>query len=210
MEIRYLFPKLKVDEEKYKKYDFKILDKQIAELPKKVKFCKKCVTTNQRPRTAFDEEGICNACRHAERKFFGGIDWEAREQELVDLLDKHRSKDGRFDVVVPGSGGKDSAIVSHHLKYRYGMHPLSVTWAPFTYTDIGFQNYYNFIQSGLDGMVAWPNGILHRKLARVAFELKGDPWEPFTFGQKAYPFQMAVKFKIPLISNPCIFRKCQC
>jgi hypothetical protein len=55
------------------------------------------------------------------------------------------------------------------------------------------------MQAGFDGLVAWPDGILHRKLARVALELKGDPWEPFTFGQKAYAFNIAQKFKIPLI-----------
>lgn len=199
MDIAHNFPRLEVDWDKYNKYTFEIKDNQVAKLPPIIKACKKCVTTNQRPRTEFDEEGVCNACRYAEKKFFGGLDWKKREQELRLLLDKHRSKDGSFDVIVPSSGGKDSSIVSHQLKYKYGMHPLTVTWAPFVYTPIGFQNYFNLIQSGFDGLVAWPNGLLHRKLARVAFELKGDPWDPFTYGQKAYAFQMAVRFKIPLI-----------
>ena len=203
MDINYKFPKLSIDEEKYKKYPFETKDKQLKDLPKVVKFCKKCVISNQRPRTDFDESGICNACKYAEKKFATleneGVDWDARGKELEVLLDKHRSKDGSWDVIVPGSGGKDSALVTHQLKARYGMHPLAVTWAPFIYTDIGWQNYNNMIQSGFDGIVAWPNGILHRKLARVAFELKGDPWEPFAFGQKAFAFQMALRFKIPLI-----------
>ena len=79
------------------------------------------------------------------------------------------------------------------------MHPLTATWAPFIYTEIGWQNYYNMIQTGFDGLTGWPNGIMHRKLARVAFELKGDPWEPFAYGQKSYAFQIAAKFKIPLV-----------
>jgi len=199
MEIRHKYPKLFIDENKYKSYKHKTLDRQIELLPKKIQFCKKCIISNQRPRTEFDKEGICNACRYADMKFKEGIDWNKREDELVRLLDKYRSKDGSWDVVVPGSAGKDSATVSHQLKARYGMHPLTVTWAPFAYTDIGWQNYFNMIQSGFDGLVAWPNGLLHRKLARVAFELKGDPWEPFTFGQKAYAFQIAYRFKIPLI-----------
>lgn len=199
MDVRYKFPTLAVDDEKYKKYPYETKDAQLALLPKHVQFCKKCVISNQRPRTEFDADGVCNACNFAQLKFHGGIDWNAREKELEALLDTHRSKDGSWDVVVPGSGGKDSALVTHQLKTRYGMHPLAVTWAPFIYTDIGFQNYQNFIHSGLDGITAWPDGILHRKLARVAFELKGDPWEPFTFGQKAFAFQIAAKFKIPLI-----------
>ena len=176
----------------------KILDKQLDKLPKKVIFCKRCVVSNQRPRTHIDKQGICSACRYHEEKHYQ-IDWRQREQELVKLLDKHRSKDGSFDVIVPASGGKDSAFVAHMLKAKYGMHPLTVTWTPFIYTDIGWKNYQNFVNSGFDNLLSNPNGQLHRKLARVAFELKGDAWEPFTFGQKAYAFHIALKFNIPLI-----------
>lgn len=204
MQITYTFPSLTIDQKKYAKYGALIHDAQLPILPNNIRFCTRCVMSNQRPRTDFDANGVCSACLWADRKFAppgspDAIDWKHREEELVTLLDKHRSNDGRWDVIVPASGGKDSALVAHQLKVRYGMHPLTVTWAPFIYTDIGFQNHQNFIQSGLDGLTAWPNGLLHRKLARVAFELKGDPWEPFTFGQKAFAFNIAQKFGIPLI-----------
>lgn len=178
--------------------DFKVLDSQLSQQPKEVLFCKKCVVSNQRPRITFNKEGVCSACEYAYRKYHE-IDWDAREYELRKLLDKHRSADGSFDVVVPASGGKDSGLVAHQLKHQYGMHPLTVTWAPFLYTDIGWKNYINFVNSGFDNILYNPNGILHRKLARVAFELKGDHWEPFAFGQKAYSFHIALKFGIPLI-----------
>ena len=79
-------------------------------LPHEVKFCTKCVMSNQRPTSAiefkhtkdskkttmnFDEEGVCDACRTSETK--EAINWEKREQELLELLDKHRSKDGSYD-----------------------------------------------------------------------------------------------------------------
>lgn len=199
MDIKLKLPKLNIDIKKYKKYKFETKDTQLSLLPPKIIFCKKCVISNQRPRTDFDKNGVCNACNYAEKKFHGGIDWKQREKELVKLLDTHRSKDGGWDVVVPGSAGKDSGTVTHQLKHRYNMHPLAVTWAPFIYTEIGWQNYFNMIQSGFDGLIMWPDGMLHRKLARIAFELKGDPWEPFTFGQKAFAFNIATKFKIPLM-----------
>ncbi len=87
-------------------------------LPREVKFCKKCVMSNQRPVSevefkhnintkkktlVFDEEGVCDACRANEKK--EAIDWNKREEELVALLDKYRSKDGSYDCIVPGSGG---------------------------------------------------------------------------------------------------------
>lgn len=175
----------------------KTIDAQLAELNKEIFFCKKCVTSNQRPRITFDDEGICGACRYAEEKEL--IDWKSREEQLRDLLNKHRSKDGSFDVIVPASGGKDSGFVAHELKHKYGMTPLTVTWAPFTFTDIGRENFDRFIQSGFDNLMFSPNGEFHRKLSRVAFDVKGDHWEPFTFGQKSIAFQIAVKFGIPLI-----------
>lgn len=177
--------------------NIKTIDAQLGELEKRTFFCKKCVTSNQRPRITFDEEGICGACRYSEEK--EQIDWETREKELRTLLDKHRSKDGSFDVIVPASGGKDSGYVAHQLKHEYGMTPLTVTWAPFNYTNIGRDNLDRFVQSGFDNLLFNPNGAFHRKLARVAFDVKGDHWEPFTFGQKALAFPIAVKFGIPLI-----------
>lgn len=176
----------------------KTLDKQLPRLSKEVKFCTKCVVSNQRPRITFDEKGVCSACNYAYLKH-NVIDWKEREKRLLDLLDKYRSKDGSYDCIVPGSGGKDSAFVAHQLKYKYGMHPLTVTWAPFIYTDIGWRNYISFKDSGFDNLLCFPNGIIHRKLSRLAFELLGDAWEPFAYGQKAYAFQIALKFKIPLI-----------
>ena len=53
------------------------------------------------------------------------INWLAREETLLKVLDRFRKNDGGYDVVVPGSGGKDSAYTSHILKYKYGMNPLT-------------------------------------------------------------------------------------
>lgn len=197
--MKFKYPKFEIDESKYSKYKSNILDKQLYKLPEKVVFCKKCVQSNQRPRTFFNEKGICSACEYAEKKFGGQIDFKSRENELKKLLDKHRSKNGSFDVVVPSSGGKDSGLVAHQLKTKYGMNPLSVTWAPHIYTEIGFENYVNMCNSGFDGIVGWPDGILHRKLSRISFELKGDPFEPFVFGQKSFAYHISTAFNIPLI-----------
>lgn len=176
----------------------KKLDRQLDTQPKEVKFCIECVVSNQRPRTTFDANGVCSACSYAWRKNHE-IDWAKRADELALLCDQYRSKKGDFDVVVPSSGGKDSGYTAHILKTKYGMHPLCVTWAPFIYTDIGWKNFQNFVNSGFTTLNCFPNGVLHRKLARAAFELTGDAWDPFAYGQKAYAFNIAVRFGIPLI-----------
>ena len=176
----------------------KTLDRQFNDLPKEVVFCKNCVVSNQRPRTRFNKEGICSACQWSYEKDFV-VDWDKRNRELVELLDRHRSRDGSFDVIVPGSGGKDSAFVAHQLKTRYGMHPLCCTWAPFEYTSTGFLNLNNFVRSGFSNILGQPDGTVHRRLSKLAFELKGDAWEPFSYGQKAWAFHVAQKFGVKLI-----------
>ena len=167
-------------------------------VPEHVQYCTRCIVSNQRPRITFDEKGVCSACNFADHK--AKVDWSTRENELRVLLEKYRRNDGRYDVVVPSSGGKDSAFVAHMLKFKYGMNPLTVTWAPHLYTDIGFENHQAHIHEGdLANILITPPGATHRKLTKLAFEVIGDPFLPFIFGQNNMPLQIAQKYNIPLI-----------
>lgn len=163
--------------------------------PDRVVQCTRCVVTNQRPRITFDAEGVCSACRFWERK--AETNWAARERELRDLLDRHRRPSG-YDVIVPSSGGKDSAMVAHRLKHEYGMRPLCVKFAPFMYTDIGRKNW-EATGDRFDTLEARPAGLFHRKLARLCFEYLGDPFQPFVYGQLSFPMRIAHEMDIPLV-----------
>jgi len=174
------------------------IEKQIQHVPNNVKWCKKCVVSNQRPRIIFDEDGVCSGCRNTDYKN-NDVDWKLREKELIELLDQHRRSDGQWDVIVPSSGGKDSGYVAHQLRYKYGMNPLTVTWSPLQYTDIGFQNFESCIDAGFTNLLCTPNGRFQRKLARLCFEELGDAFHVFVLGQISYPFQMALKMGIKLV-----------
>ena len=182
-------------------------------LPHDVSYCKKCVISNQRPNSAveykhtkdskkstifFDEDGVCDACKFAEKKN-SSIDWQEREEMLMALCDKHRKYDGSYDCIVPGSGGKDSFYASHILKTKYGMHPLTVTWAPHIYTTWGWQNFQSWIHAGHDNYLMTPNGRVHRLLTRLSTELLFHPFQAFMFGQKSLAPKMALLFNIPLV-----------
>jgi N-acetyl sugar amidotransferase len=183
-------------------------------LPKDVIFCKKCVISNQRPSSTiefkseknekkkvinFNEEGICSACVYHDSKETD-IDWLSREDKLEELLSKFRKNDGTYDVIVPGSGGKDSAYTAHILKYKYNMNPLTVTWAPHLYTDIGWKNMQEWIHTGgLDNILYTPNGILHREMTRNAFHNLLHPFQPFIVGQRIIGPAMAKKFGVKLV-----------
>ena len=181
-------------------------------LPIETKFCRSCVISNQRPSSTaefkndgkapkqsinFDDQGICDACRVKEQKI--NIDWKQREQELRELCDRHRRTDGRYDCLVPGSGGKDSFMQAHLLKYKYGMHPLTCTWAPHIYTDWGWKNHQAWIHAGFDNILFTPNGRVHRLITRLAVENLFHPFQPFMLGQKNLAPKIASLYDIPLI-----------
>lgn len=171
---------------------------ELYHLPEEVKYCKKCTMSNQRPRITFDEEGVCSACRFAEKKQHE-IDWEQREKELWALCDKYRKNDGSYDVIVPCSGGKDGSFVAHQLKYKYGMHPLTVTWASLVDSPVGKKNLQSFIEAGFDNILGQPNQKVKRLLTKLSFELMGDPFQPFIYGQTNFPLKISVAYNIPLI-----------
>ena len=181
-------------------------------LPGEVRYCRRCVISNQRPNSTvefthtrhakkttirFDDAGVCDACRVAEGK--DRIDWQERERELRALCDRYRRDDGRYDCIVPGSGGKDSFYAAHKLKYTYGMHPLTVTWAPHIYTDWGWQNFQAWTRAGFDNYLMTPNPRVHRLLTRLSVENLVHPFQPFILGQKNLAPKMALLFDVPLV-----------
>ena len=146
----------------------------------------------------FDENQVCSACRYKKIKKTE-IDWEKRKSELESLCNKYRSRNGSYDVVIPGSGGKDSIFVSHLLKFKYNMNPLTVTWAPHKYTDIGWFNLHQWINSGFDNILNTPNGYVHKILTKIAFENLCHPFQPFIIGQRMTGPKFAALFSIPLV-----------
>ena len=184
-------------------------------LPKKVKFCSKCVMSNQRPSSIpeffhtkdrknakyliIDEiDNVCEACKQNEYK--NQIDWEEREKKLIKLCDKHRKNNGEYDCLVPGSGGKDSAYQAHILKYKYKMNPLVITWPPILYTDYGRNNYENWINvGGFDSLVVRPNGKVMKELTKLSITNLLHPFQTFILGQKNIAPKIASKFNIKLV-----------
>jgi len=184
-------------------------------LPEKIEFCKKCLLSNQKPTSTneflhdsktkqipieFNKEGICSACEAVDKKFNNTIDWKIREKELIDLSNKFKNFKGPYNCIVPGSGGKDSSYQAHVLKYKYNFRPLTITWTPHLYTEIGFQNFQSWIhKGGFDNYLFSPNGKIHSLITRNALINMFHPFQPFIIGQKFFSLKIASLFNIPLI-----------
>ena len=126
--------------------------------------------------------------------------WKKREKQLFEFLSKYRKNNGEPDCIVPSSGGKDSSFTAHILKNKYKMNPLTVTWAPSMWTEIGFENFNNLSKiGGINNLLITPNGKLHRYLTKTSFLNLGHPFQPFIHGQKIIGPKIAKKLNIQLI-----------
>jgi len=163
-----------------------------------MKYCTRCLAPNTRPRIGFDENGVCNACRNAEKKR-ALTDWKARRKQLEELCGRFRRDDGTFDCIVPCSGGKDGSTVAWKMKHELGMHPICVTFLPQMPTEIGRMNLERFRNSGFDHLLLTPDPTKEKKVAKFGFIEYGQPKLPALIGQSTALMSLSVKLQIPLV-----------
>lgn len=162
-----------------------------------VRYCKTCLMPDTRPRVVFNAEGVCNACLTAIEK--NRIDWDARRREFLEYVDRYRPKRGRYDCIVPWSGGKDSSYIAHRLKFEFGLNPLLVTFSPLLPNEVGAANREAFVNLGFDHLMLRPNQKVSRHLAQRFFRERGNPKVHWDAGINAVPLQAAVGYEIPLV-----------
>jgi N-acetyl sugar amidotransferase len=164
-----------------------------------MKYCKKCVMPDTRPYMKFNEEGICYPCSAAEK--IKKTDWKKRWEELEKLADDYRGTNGDYyDCIITASAGKDSYYQTYIMKEKLDMNPLLVMVDNFSWTETGKHNWNNLrTEFGVDAHVMSLNPQVCKSLFRKALEKLGSPTWYFDRAIYAYPLQIAVKLKIPLI-----------
>ena len=161
-----------------------------------LKYCVRCVMPSTKPDLHIDQDGVCNACRAYESRKH--VDWDARRQELLALLEKYRRPDGNWDCIVPVSGGKDSTYQVIRM-LQMGINPLCVTSSTCDLSPIGRKNIENLKRLGVDHMEFSPNTLVRARLNRIALTEVGDIAWPEHVGIFTIPVRAAVQFNIPLI-----------
>ncbi len=165
-----------------------------------MKYCKKCVQPNTRPGIVFDEDGVCMACRFAEKKEI--IDWDERERKLKEIAEwaKQNSKGG-FDCVIGISGGKDSTFQALYCREQLGLNPLLVNHSSFGthITKEGICNLENLVQKGFDTISYIMNPRVLRALTRKGFYEYLNPYKAWDYALYAVSYITAMKFGIPLV-----------
>ncbi len=159
--------------------------------------CNRCLMPNTRLHTPF-KKGVCQACKNFDTR--KEVDWDKRLDDLKEICDRHRSKDGSWDCFIPVSGGKDSHALVYWIKEVMGMNPLLITTGdPFTTTNAGVKNYYNMGESfNCDQILGTVSPDLARRLIRSAFEEFLDPLRFIEQVLNTIPFKIGSKLGISL------------
>jgi N-acetyl sugar amidotransferase len=147
----------------------------------------------------FDDKGLCRTCQSQAQK--KNVDWKAREKALRKILTEAKENaKGKYDCIVPISGGKDSLWQLHVIVKEYGMNPLAVTYDHGGFCKTGLKNLAIAINKmGIDHLMFKNSYGLIRRMQKRAIELMGDPcWHCHT-GVTAITLQTAVEKNIPLI-----------
>lgn len=168
----------------------------------KMIYCSRCVYPQMSVNIDIDEEGVCSACRVAEKFEQLSPDfWQKRKQKFEKLIQQiNANNKSEYDCVIPVSGGKDSFYQAHVMAKEYGMKPLLVTYHGNNYLPEGDYNR-DLMRHVLDAdhMVFGPSVEVLKKLNRLCFRKMGDMNWHAHCGIMTIPIIAAVKFKVPLI-----------
>ncbi|WP_294360286.1 7-cyano-7-deazaguanine synthase [uncultured Clostridium sp.] len=99
-----------------------------------MKICTKCILPETYPGISFDENGVCNFCNEHEKKENQIKSRFQNKDQLKDALEKYKNINKKYDVLVPLSGGVDSAYTLINMIKEYNLRPLAY------HNDNGYEN----------------------------------------------------------------------
>lgn len=163
-----------------------------------LKRCERCLLPETQETISYDIEDICNVCRQHEYKK-EKVDWAAKKEELRQLIEEYRGK-GPYDCIIPFSGGKDSTFTAYYLVKEFGIKPLIVSFDHGFYRPQVLNDTVKTLKKlGVDFHRYRPNWQVVKKLMLESLRRKGDfCWHCHT-GVFAYPMQVAIQLKVPLL-----------
>lgn len=161
-----------------------------------LRYCTSCLYPDSKPDLALNADGVCSACVHFSKR--ASIDWEERQREFHQIIDRYRGKGVNYDCIVGVSGGKDSTYQVLRL-LEAGLNPLCVTSTTDSLSDIGRQNLDNIAALGVDHIEVKCNPLIRRRINRIGLTELGDISWPEHVTIFTIPVRVATQMGIPLI-----------
>jgi len=165
------------------------------------KRCSRCILSENLPCVTLDENGVCNYCRNSkdDSTDVQDIHQEDRQKRFESILERFRGR-GKYDCLVPVSGGKESCYILYVLVKKYKMRPLAFNF------NNGFQhkdavcNIENLVDKlGVDLVVYRPRQDMMLKLFRAFLINAGEYCTPCNMLINATSFRLARENKIRII-----------
>lgn len=102
------------------------------------------------PGIEFDQNGVCNRCSEWESQY-GQTNYKSLRADLDLLIAEAKEKAKNYglpyDVIVPISGGKDSAFVLYLMKEVFDCRVLAVNYHNTMQTDLAYRNVIHLIDT---------------------------------------------------------------
>lgn len=175
-----------------------------------MRICKRCIQPDTRPGIVFDREGVCPACRFAEKH--EKTDWAKRRRELEEIAEYgKRNNISGYDCIVGVSGGKDSTRQAMYVKDELGLNALIVCcgYPPEQLTYRGAHNIANLTSLGFDCILVNPDPQAWKKMMREGFLRYGN-WAKSTETAIFVTLpKLAFAYHIPLVffgESPAVMR----
>lgn len=102
---------------------------------KSLKRCTKCLLPETFPFIHYDQKGECNYCKNYKKK-----NQPRPITELQKLVEPYRKLNGKPEVLIPFSGGRDSTYVLHMVKEELGLNAVAYTYDWGMVTDLARRN----------------------------------------------------------------------
>lgn len=167
-----------------------------------MKYCNNCLYPFRAINLTFNKANICSACESAIKySKISDAEWKKRKNKFLDIISENRkNSESEYDCIIPVSGGKDSYFQAHIIVSELGLKPLFVTYHGNNFIPESDLNRDKMREKfDADHIVFGPSVSLLKKLNRLCFKKMGDMNWHAHCGIFTYPFQIAVKFKIPLL-----------
>ena len=165
--------------------------------------CTQCIMPETVPGLSFAEDGRCAFCQEQEPPSY------RPESELEDIIASCRDRGGKYDCLVPVSGGRDSTFVLYMAKREYGLKVLAVCYDNEFQPQQTAENLRNACSIlNVDLLVIRSKRGISRRvtshrvrdgIARGVVSLGGAPCMACTYGFTSAAYMMADKYRVPLI-----------
>ena len=111
-----------------------------------LQYCTRCCIPETQEGVKFDDLGICQACQSSEQKSIS-TGWSGKNDYRRLLPMRRNGASSNYDCIIPISGGKDSTFQLHVLTKLYGMKPLAVTFSHNWWSETGWYNLQNALET---------------------------------------------------------------